>query len=248
MKKSLLLASLFALCALLINGSFSSSGYAKVTKKKAAQVEKTSTKATISKVTTSKETSASAKSNTKSTTTKSKTTTSGKSKTTGATELLQKSHGTSQAEINALIQQSSGANSISSSPAVGEEINWQVLAGGGGSGSSTNFGLISVIGQTAVGLGSSANFNINHGFLQDFGGGGGGGCCVTAGDYDNNGSFNIADVTAGIARIFSGGAAPSCQDQADYDSSGAFNIADVTAGIARIFSGGGPPVCGPCGC
>ena len=73
------------------------------------------------------------------------------------------------------------------------------------------------------------------------------GCCVTAGDFNHDGAFNIADVTAGIGRIFSGGAAPFCQDEADSDGSNAYNIADVTYGIARIFSGGPAPVCGTTG-
>ncbi len=73
------------------------------------------------------------------------------------------------------------------------------------------------------------------------------GCCVVAGDYDHNGSFNIADVTAGIARIFASGPAASCQDEADTDGNNSFNIADVTAGIARIFASGPAPVCGTTG-
>ncbi len=73
------------------------------------------------------------------------------------------------------------------------------------------------------------------------------GCCDTPGDYTNDGSFNIADVTAGIARIFSGGVAASCQDEADANGDNTFNIADVTFGIARIFSGGPAPVCGTTG-
>ncbi len=72
-------------------------------------------------------------------------------------------------------------------------------------------------------------------------------CCVVAGDFSNDGSFNIADVTAGIARIFSGGPPPSCQDQADANGDNSFNIADVTYGIARIFSGGPAPICGTTG-
>ena len=75
----------------------------------------------------------------------------------------------------------------------------------------------------------------------------GSGCCNTPGDFTNDGSFNIADVTAGISRIFSGGPAASCQDQADANGDNAFNIADVTYGIARIFSGGPAPVCGTTG-
>ncbi len=73
------------------------------------------------------------------------------------------------------------------------------------------------------------------------------GCCVTPGDYTHDGAFNIADVTAGIARIFSGGAAPFCNDEADFNGDNTFNIADVTAGIARIFAGGPAPICGTTG-
>ncbi len=73
------------------------------------------------------------------------------------------------------------------------------------------------------------------------------GCCVVAGDFNNDASYNIADVTEGIARIFSGGPPPSCQDQADANGDNSFNIADVTYGIARIFSGGPAPICGTTG-
>ncbi len=73
------------------------------------------------------------------------------------------------------------------------------------------------------------------------------GCCTTPGDFNHDGTFNISDVTSGIARIFTGGAAPACQDEADFNGDNTFNISDVTAGIARIFSGGGPPVCGNTG-
>ncbi|HSH00852.1 MAG TPA: hypothetical protein VLB27_12405, partial [candidate division Zixibacteria bacterium] len=72
-----------------------------------------------------------------------------------------------------------------------------------------------------------------------------GGCCDKPGDFDNSGSFNIGDVTAGIAFIFSGGPAAACPQEADFDGSGSFNIGDVTAGIAFIFSGGPAAVCGP---
>ncbi len=73
------------------------------------------------------------------------------------------------------------------------------------------------------------------------------GCCNDAGDYNNDGSFNIADVTAGIARIFNSGPAPACQDEADANGDNSFNIADVTYGIARIFNSGPAPLCGSTG-
>jgi len=73
------------------------------------------------------------------------------------------------------------------------------------------------------------------------------GCCVVPGDYDHDGSFNIADITAGIARTFTGGSAAICQNEADSNGDNAYNIADVTYGIARIFSGGPAPICGTLG-
>ncbi len=73
------------------------------------------------------------------------------------------------------------------------------------------------------------------------------GCCIIPGDADSSGSFNIGDVTFGIARIFSGGPAPACQDEADANGDNMYNIADVTYGIARIFSGGPAPICGSTG-
>ncbi len=70
------------------------------------------------------------------------------------------------------------------------------------------------------------------------------GCCNIPGDANNDNSFNIADVSFSIARIFSGGPSPACQDEADANGDNMFNIADVTYDIARIFSGGPMPVCG----
>ncbi len=73
------------------------------------------------------------------------------------------------------------------------------------------------------------------------------GCCEQAGDADNSGSTNIADVTFLITRIFSSGPAPVCADAADADGSNSVNISDVTYLIARIFSSGPAPVCGSTG-
>ena len=72
-------------------------------------------------------------------------------------------------------------------------------------------------------------------------------CCQTAGDANDDGNFNIADVTFGLAYIFQGSLAPSCLDQADANSDGKFNISDVTYGLNAIFSGGPLPICGTSG-
>ena len=72
-------------------------------------------------------------------------------------------------------------------------------------------------------------------------------CCALAGDANNDGGLNIADVTFLIARIFASGPAPSCADEADANGSNSVNIADVTALIAWIFAVGPAPVCGTTG-
>ncbi len=69
-------------------------------------------------------------------------------------------------------------------------------------------------------------------------------CCIVAGDADDDGSFNVADVTYLIARILSSGPPITCPSAADSNADNAVNIADVTFNIARIFSGGPAPVCG----
>ena len=71
------------------------------------------------------------------------------------------------------------------------------------------------------------------------------GCCDKPGDFNNDGTYNIADVTSGISYIFSGGTGPGCAQEADFNGDGSYNIADVTAGISYIFSGGAGPICGP---
>lgn len=141
-----------------------------------------------------------------------------------------------------VIQTVTGPEVGLSAPPTGEQINWQAITSGGGFSSSLNFGMLSAIGQPAVGASSSTNFGLNSGFVQSFGG-----CCANAGDANNDTRTNIADVTFLIARIFAGGTAPPCCEQGDPNADGRVNIADVTFLIARIFAGGTPPICGPVG-
>lgn len=70
-------------------------------------------------------------------------------------------------------------------------------------------------------------------------------CCLAPGDADYDGSFNIADVTFLIRRIFLGGNAPPCPQSADSDGDGDVTVADVTFDITNIFTSGLDPICGP---
>ncbi len=121
----------------------------------------------------------------------------------------------------------------------GEQINWQVISGGGTiNGASASFRLTSTVAQTAAGSGNSANFKIYHGFLQDFTGE-----TFVCGDVNNDGVVNILDMIYYIDWKFKGGAAPSILNSADVNSDGAYNILDIIYLIDYKFKGGPAPHC-----
>ncbi len=67
---------------------------------------------------------------------------------------------------------------------------------------------------------------------------------IACGDASGDGSFNIADVTFLIDRIFSGGPAPCpVPGLGDVNCDNKVNINDVTYAIAAIFAGGPVPCC-----
>ncbi len=68
-------------------------------------------------------------------------------------------------------------------------------------------------------------------------------CCNMAGDVDNSGSVNIADVTHMISTIFMGGPGPVNPGTDDVNCSGGFNVSDVTYLIEFIFANGPLPCC-----
>ena len=121
----------------------------------------------------------------------------------------------------------------------GEQINWYVLSGGGGLGTSTNYALVSVVGQTAVGEGSSTNYTVRHGFLQNFGAGAGGCCVGSTGNVngDPGDVVDIADLTALIDHLFINFTPIACPAEANIngDPGGIVDIADLTALIDHLF-------------
>ncbi|HWR83387.1 MAG TPA: hypothetical protein VN285_08795 [Candidatus Deferrimicrobium sp.] len=134
------------------------------------------------------------------------------------------------------------------SPATGEQIKWQVISSGGSRGTSTNFILSGTVGQTAVGSGSSTNFQLKHGFWQNFASG----CCQNRGNVDGvigpAGPVDVSDLTFLVAFLFSGGAAPPCIDQGNVGGivgpGGPIDVSDLTYLVAFLFSGGAaPPPC-----
>jgi hypothetical protein len=138
-------------------------------------------------------------------------------------------------EANIIKQDS--AKVTGAAPATGEEINWQVLSGGGGPGVSTNFMLRGTLGQTAVGSGGSANFIAYHGYWQNFGAGGGPMC----GDPNADEAINIGDIVFLVNYIFKEGPPSDPLCISDTNGDGPINIGDAVHLVNYIFKEGPPP-------
>lgn len=132
----------------------------------------------------------------------------------------------------------------------GEEINWQVISGGGSiGGTSTNYGLSGTVSQTAVGGGTSDNFGLSHGFWQELAGEPP--CDCIPGDANGDmlfppytGGINVGDAVYVINYVFKGGPGPTpypvCSGDANGDCSS--NVGDAVYLINYVFKGGPPPV------
>jgi hypothetical protein len=120
-----------------------------------------------------------------------------------------------------------------------DEINWQVISSGGSiNASSTDFKLSSTLGETATGKGSSDNFGVLHGFLQNFVTG----IAADCGDVNEDGAINIKDITYLIKYKYKGGPAPiplECVGDVNNDDS--INIKDITDLIKYKYKGGSAP-------
>lgn len=131
-----------------------------------------------------------------------------------------------------------------SAPRVGEQINWQVLASGGGVSTMGTLTLGSTIGQTVAGQSSMGSLTLNSGFQQNFESGT---CCIgpIRGDINNdNGELSdISDLMYLIDYMFRSGPAPVCFEEADVNASATvpLDISDLVYLIDYMFLGGPPP-------
>jgi hypothetical protein len=121
-------------------------------------------------------------------------------------------------------------------PAAGEQINWQVIAGGGSRGISTSYIVSGTIGQTAAGPGASTGYKANHGFWQNFATGG---CCTgTTGNVNMAGIVDLADLSALVSYLTGGGYVLPCVAEANVNNSGIVDLADLSALVSYLTGGG----------
>ncbi len=126
----------------------------------------------------------------------------------------------------------------------GEQINWQVISAGATDGSSTSYGVKGTVGQVVIGEGSSSNYDLRHGYWQDFAGGGD--CCMGAirgnVDYDPSDAIDISDLVYLVDFMFNDGPTPPCTEEADVNGSGGIDISDLVFIVDYMFNGGPEPV------
>jgi hypothetical protein len=135
------------------------------------------------------------------------------------------------------------SSNYAGNPKTGEEINWQVISNGGTNGSSANLILKGTTGQTAVKRGTSASYELKHGFWQIFGTT----CQGLCGDANNDNSVNVSDAVHITNYVFIGGGEPQpVMACGDANTDGGVNISDAVWITNYVFVGGGPPsTCSP---
>ncbi len=125
----------------------------------------------------------------------------------------------------------------------GEDINWQVIPGGGFmQGTSTNYILSGSVGQVAVGEGTSTNYAVNSGFWQDFPAVSNE--CNMAGNANGDETVNIGDIVFLVNYIFRGGPPPGLVNEGDANADCSLNIGDPVFLVNYVFKSGPAPTCG----
>ena len=131
---------------------------------------------------------------------------------------------------------------VASSPATGEEINWEVIGSGGVVGAiSTNYKMSGTVGQTAVGPIASVSNQILQGFWQDFTSSGGSSCCLggTTGNvnYDGADVVDVSDLTKLVNHLFVTFEALDCPAEANTngDPGCVVDVSDLTKLVNHLF-------------
>ncbi len=140
------------------------------------------------------------------------------------------------------ITESANLEPVAPPTRAGEEINWQVISGGGTDGSSTNYILLGTVGQAAVGEGGSTSYTLKHGYWQ--GAGLIGPCDCEPGEANGVSPKDILDIVYIINFKYKGGPAaiPYALCNADTNCNCVIDILDIVYLINWKYKGG-PDVC-----
>jgi hypothetical protein len=139
------------------------------------------------------------------------------------------------------------------------QIDWYVIASGGGEMSSTNYNVNGTAGQGIVGTSSSPSYTIQSGYWVGAGVGPGG-CDYAVGDINGSSTYNGLDITYGVTFFKYGSPAPQCPFGScpippcdafyycgDVNASCNYNGLDITYGVGYFKYGApAPDPCGYC--
>ncbi|UCC79633.1 MAG: hypothetical protein JSW64_15435 [Candidatus Zixiibacteriota bacterium] len=144
----------------------------------------------------------------------------------------------------------------SSALAQNYQIDWYVIASGGGQMSSTNFNVNGTVGQPIIGTSSSASYTIESGYWV--GAAPPPECDYVVGDVNGSDSYNGLDITYGV-NYFKGAGDPMCPYGScpippcnnffycgDVNGSCSYNGLDITYGVNYFKGGLGPVPCDDC--
>ena len=120
----------------------------------------------------------------------------------------------------------SGANAAMTSASYKSPTS--VVSGGGNTMSSTNFSMISTLGQSStLGIGSSSSYKNYPGFLYTLM------FAISMGDVNGDGSVNLKDVISAL-QVLTGQTIPSVYPEADADGDGRIGTAEAIMVLRKL--------------
>jgi len=126
---------------------------------------------------------------------------------------------------------------------VGEQINWQVMGGGGGLTAAGGYQINGTLGQPIAGWTATTGHSVHQGYWQNFTASGGD-CCQLPGNSNGDIEINVGDCIYLIYYLFRYGPPPPCLNEADINVDCEVNLADIVWLINYIFKNGAAPECG----
>lgn len=129
-----------------------------------------------------------------------------------------------------------------SGPMTGEQINWQVMGGGGGLTSAGGYQINGTLGQPIAGWTATTDHSVHQGYWQNFMAAGD--CCQMPGNFNGDTEINVGDCMYLIYYLFRYGPPPPCLNEADINVDCEINLADIVWLINYIFKNGPDPQCG----